>query len=96
MKSSIDFEYGPAGLNLYEYIAEEARFFWTNAKTYFILKAESEPKKGLLLFHTEEDNLSELCRKHFEFDLHSTTFSRGNVDTFSLLEHDLIRCFRFI
>lgn len=78
--SCIDFEYGPAGLNLYDYIAEEARFVWTKAKTYFILKAESEPKKGILLFHTEGDNLNELCRKHFEFDLHSTTFSKGNVD----------------
>lgn len=93
--SCIDFEYGPAELNLYDYIAMKARFLWTKTKTYFILKAESEPRKGVLLFHTEEENLSEVCKKHFEFDLHSTTFSKGNVDTSNLFENDLIRFCRF-
>ena len=75
--SRIDFEYGPPELNLYDYVAEEARFLWTKARTYFILKPESEPKKGILLFHIQGEDLSNLCRKHMEFDLHSTTLSKG-------------------
>lgn len=81
--SFVDFEYGPAELNLYDYIAEEARFLWTNAKAYFILKQESEPQKRILLLHTQEEKIRELCRDHFKFDLNSTTFSKGNVDTLS-------------
>ena len=79
LTSCLNFEYGPSELNLYDYIAEEARFLWTRARKYFRLKPESEPTRGILLVHTEGENLRLLCRKHLEFDRHSTSFSEGIV-----------------
>lgn len=45
----------------------------------FILKADSEPKKGLILFHEKEMDLIELCWKQFEFDPEFTSSSSGNI-----------------
>lgn len=45
----------------------------------FILKADCEPKKGLILFHEKDMDSIELCWKLFEFDPEFTSSSNGNI-----------------
>lgn len=71
------FEFGPQELNIYQYVADESEYYWKNAKAKFILKNNSEPKKGLLLIHEEGVDLETLCWRLFEFDPHTTSFSNG-------------------
>ena len=80
---------------MYDYIAEEARFLWTRARKYLRLKPESKPTRGILLFHTEGENLSLMCRKHLEFDLHSTSFSEGIVRSEKSICYDILSMNQF-
>ena len=72
-------DFGPSKLNLYLYVAEESRFLWRRAKDMFILNADSEPHKGLILFHEKGTDLIDLCWQQFEFDPDFTSFSNGNI-----------------
>lgn len=73
--TKIIYDYGPPKLNLFKYLAEEARFLWEKENERH--RYANEPMNGIVLIHDDDTDIAERCLHYFGFDLRSNNLESG-------------------